>query len=84
MQKTCCKVFLDAAWTNNASIGSAGVNTTGVGVHILFENAGVKVSILISAIGSRVSSPLQAEAMALHFAAHVASQIQSFGILEVN
>uniref|UniRef100_M8BCL6 Reverse transcriptase zinc-binding domain-containing protein n=1 Tax=Aegilops tauschii TaxID=37682 RepID=M8BCL6_AEGTA len=41
---------------------------------------GVKVSIPIWVTGSKISSPLQAEVMALPFVAQVVSQIQSLTI----
>ena len=72
---------MDAAWTNQAAISySTGIHRTGVGVHIQIEEAGVKASAQVSAVGNEASSPLQAEAMALQFATEVVPHIQNRAI----
>lgn len=71
------KVFSDAAFKSKKIPGlPQGAAATGVGVFLCFFQDQVEVNVQIQASTSITNSPLQAEALALLFAAQVAKRLQ--------
>jgi hypothetical protein len=70
------KVFVDASWKTSKLSGAAAQPATGIGVFMQFNISGVDHNLMVQASTPTASSPLQAEAKALHFAALIADSVQ--------
>lgn len=74
-----CRVFTDAAWTPAPDNTTVGATTTGIGIFVQLEEQQHQGNISIAATGVHVTSPLQAEALALLAAAQIATKVVTTG-----
>jgi ribonuclease HI len=73
------KIFSDASWKNNNTSGNTGARA-GIGLFLQLQTTQANCKVRIQASTNHICSPLQAEALALVFAAKIANSLELQGV----
>jgi hypothetical protein len=74
------KIFSDAAWKTKKSSRYSGKNTNRFGVYCQLQQGNLEATVLVQVSAVKSPSPLHVEALALLLAAHIACQVQVYGV----